>query len=105
MHDSLLYFDQDEQIHPGIAWNWYFRDSGVLYDHDNDVNTAEVNSYELVYFLRDDAMWAETTDVNGNIMPTEAVDAQDFVLAFDMYKHPLTVLNGKEQFDPIVKEY
>jgi hypothetical protein len=105
MHDELLCFDEDEQPHPGIAWNWYFRDSGVYYDHDNNAGTPDVNTYEIVYFLRDDAMWTETIDRFDTIIPSEAVDAQDFVLALDMYKHPQTVLYGKEQFFEPVLDY
>ncbi len=102
IHDGLLYMDENYQTHPGIAWNWYFRDSGVTYDHDNNVVTPEIDTIELVYLLRDDAMWTETTDVSGNAVPTEAVDAQDFVLAMDMYKHPLSLISGKEYYDPVV---
>ncbi len=102
LHDNLLEFDKDFQAHPGIAWNWYFNETQVTYDHDNNATTPSVGSYELVYFLGDKSMWAETTDVDGNVIPSEAVDAQDFVLAFDMFKHPETVLNGKENFDPII---
>jgi ABC-type transport system substrate-binding protein len=106
MTQSMLDFDASFGAHPGIAWNFMFNETfGDTYDHDNNATTAEVETYELTWFLGDQVMWAPTVDVNGDAVASEAVDAQDFVLAYDMFKHPDTVLNGKEMFDPIVDYY
>ena len=106
MTASMLDFDASYGAHPGIAYNYFFNETfSDTYNVGNVTHPVMVPTYELTWFLGDGAMWAETVDVDGNVVPSEAVDAQDFVLAYDMFKHPSTVLNGKEIYDPILDYY
>lgn len=106
MHFNMLDFDASFGAHPGIAWNYLFNETfSDTYDHDNNATTDEVPTYEITWFLGNQAMWAPTIDINGATVATEAVDALDFVLAYDMFLHPETVLNGKETYLTIVDYY
>ncbi len=106
MQNDLLDFDKDNLAHPGIAWNFYFNESfGDTYDTDNNATTPALETYTYSWFFGQDAMWAATTDADGNPVAAHAVDAEDMVLTYDYMKHPLTVINGKENLDPVLDYY
>jgi hypothetical protein len=103
MHNSLLDFDSNYTAHPGIAWNYYYDFiPDKTYDHDDNSTTPEVGIYQYTWFLGNKTYWSSTTDTDGNYVAAEVVDAQDFVLAYDMFKHPETKVNGKEIFDTVL---
>ncbi len=105
MHDGLLYFDKNYDAHPGIAWNWYFNKTDILYDHDNFTDTPEIAIYEYVWFLGNQSYWSATTDIIGNPIEREIVDGNDFVMALDMLRHPMTNTNSIGGLNAIVNYF
>jgi hypothetical protein len=103
LHQALFAFDKGFAPHPGLAYQgWSEPVTETSIDRDIDGDGAKNQSLiEWTYFINHDAMWAATVDKDGAAIPTHAVDAEDFVLAFDMFKNPNTVLNGKEVFNNV----
>lgn len=103
MQDGVFSFDKDFNPHPGIAVQGYSNTtSEAQLDRDIDGDGAKnVTLVEWGYFFDGSAFWDATTDKDGNAIASEAVDAEDMVLTFDMFKNPNTVLNGKEAFDNV----
>ncbi len=99
IHQSLITTDSNLLPHPDLAWNWAFgvAENGTTYDHDRNAITPEItddgNVMKFTFFLRDNAYWAPTTDVDGNAVAAKKVDANDFMLTYNFWQ---TFLNSSD---------
>ncbi|MCY3412200.1 MAG: hypothetical protein INQ03_11255 [Candidatus Heimdallarchaeota archaeon] len=84
-HTTLISFDQFNNPHPNLAWNYFQTEDGT-YDDDNNKNTAEIPLMRFTFLLGNQANWSATTDYKGNSIAAEPLDAEDFVLAFDVLR-------------------
>jgi hypothetical protein len=109
MHSSFLSFDKNWLPHPDLAWNFAFDvESKTFPDAANwtGVLNSDIGSVEFTFLLRDDAFWSATVDKDGNVVPAEAVDANDFRLTMDMYAtfvdSALYDVNGEDTFNYVL---
>lgn len=103
-------FDGNWGFRPDWAWQFVYGDFGdmKLVDYDNDYSTAptEEHVWRATVFLRDDAMWADTIDKDGNPVSGRAVNAKDVELVtalFDYYQQRTDLyVNGEDNYDQVV---
>lgn len=103
---SLMAFDGGFAGHPEVARQWVMEDA--TFDHDQNASTPDVfvDNGKHTFMMNPAFVFPATNTVeqDGTLVavPEHVVDAHDIALVLDMFNHPTTSVNGKENYvDPV----